>query len=62
MREPRCIAQLLHNHQATRPMDFTITHGKGRKGRKGVIIRQARRYNVASAFQRCLKVAGRIFK
>lgn len=59
MTEPRCIAQLLHNHQATRPMDFTITHGKGRKG---VIIRQARRYDVASAFQRCLKVAGRLFK
>jgi len=59
MTEPRCIAQLLHNHQATRPVDFTITHGKGRKG---VIIRQPRRYNVAGAFQRCLKVAGRLFK
>ncbi|TNV19707.1 hypothetical protein FH968_12705 [Buttiauxella sp. B2] len=59
MNEPRCIAQFLRNHQASRPMDFSITHGKGRKG---IIIRQPRRYDVASAFQRCLKVAGRIFK
>lgn len=59
MSEPRCIAQLLHNHQATRPMDFTITHGKGRQG---VIIRQARRYKIAGAFQRCLKVVGGVFK
>ncbi|KFC80576.1 hypothetical protein GBAG_2687 [Buttiauxella agrestis ATCC 33320] len=40
-------------------MEFTITHGKGRKG---LIIRQPRRYGVAGAFQRCLKVAGRLFK
>lgn len=59
MTEPRCIAQFLRNHQASRPMDFSITHGKGRKG---IIIRQPRRYDVAGAFQRCLKVAGRIFK
>ncbi|MCE0812922.1 hypothetical protein [Buttiauxella sp. S04-F03] len=59
MSEPRCIAQLLRNHQVRNPVDFTITHGKGRKG---VIIRQPRRYNVAGAFQRCLKMAGRLFK
>lgn len=35
MQEPRCIAQLLHC-ESHRPIDFTITHGKGRKG---IIIR-----------------------
>lgn len=59
MSEPRCIAQFLRNHQATRPMDFSITHGKGRKG---VIIRQPRRYDIAVIFHRCLKIAGRFIK
>ncbi|HEY1843671.1 MAG TPA: hypothetical protein VGH05_02295 [Buttiauxella sp.] len=54
MREPRCIAQLLLNHQATRPMDFYITHGKGRQG---VIIRQARRPG-KTTFVRWLKSKG----
>lgn len=57
MTEPRCIAQLLHNHQATRPIDFTITHGKGRQG---VIIRQPRRYR--KAICTCLKAVRRMFK
>ncbi|EOA4653409.1 hypothetical protein PSC86_004844, partial [Escherichia coli] len=35
MPEPRCIAQLLRN-ESPRAIDFTITHGKGRKG---IIIR-----------------------
>ncbi|HHW0261856.1 TPA: hypothetical protein ACURG1_002410 [Escherichia coli] len=35
MNEPRCIAQLLRN-ESPRAFDFTITHGKGRKG---IIIR-----------------------
>ncbi|MCX1997390.1 hypothetical protein JDV69_19320 [Escherichia coli] len=35
MQEPRCIAQLLRN-ESPRAIDFTITHGKGRKG---IIIR-----------------------
>ncbi|WP_284146319.1 hypothetical protein [Escherichia coli] len=30
MNEPRCIAQLLRN-ESPRAIDFTITHGKGRK-------------------------------
>ena len=35
MNEPRCIAQLLRN-ESPRAIDFTITHGQGRKG---IIIR-----------------------
>ena len=35
MNEPRCIAQLLRN-ESPRAIDFTSTHGKGRKG---IIIR-----------------------
>lgn len=31
MQEPRCIAQLLRN-ESPGAIDFTITHGKGRKG------------------------------
>ncbi|HGV0302254.1 TPA: hypothetical protein ACNFRT_001894 [Citrobacter freundii] len=33
--EPRCIAQLLRR-ESPKPVNFTITHGRGRKG---VIIR-----------------------
>lgn len=33
--KPRCIAQLLR-YQSPRSLDFTITHGRGRKG---IIIR-----------------------
>lgn len=57
MNEPRCIAQLLHNNQATRPIDFTITHGKGRQG---VVIRQPRRYG--KVIRTCLKAVRRIIK
>ncbi|VFS30390.1 Uncharacterised protein [Enterobacter cancerogenus] len=35
MNEPRCIAQLLRN-ESPNPINFTITHGRGRKG---IIIR-----------------------
>lgn len=34
-KEPRCIAQLLRR-ESSKPVNFTITHGKGRKG---IIIR-----------------------
>ena len=33
--EPRCIAQLLRR-ESPKPVNFTITHGRGRKG---IIIR-----------------------
>lgn len=39
MQQPISIAPLLWNHQTTRALDMTITHGKGRKG---VIIRTRR--------------------
>jgi hypothetical protein len=39
MKEPRCIAQLLRNQQNRSPINFTITHGQGRKG---IIIRTAK--------------------
>ncbi|NIH44249.1 hypothetical protein [Enterobacter asburiae] len=35
MKEPRCIAQLLRN-ESPNPINFTITHGRGRRG---IIIR-----------------------
>ena len=35
IKEPRCIAQLLRNQSPAR-INFTITHGRGRKG---IIIR-----------------------
>ncbi|CZX77543.1 Uncharacterised protein [Enterobacter ludwigii] len=35
MKEPRCIAQLLRR-ESPNPINFTITHGRGRKG---IIIR-----------------------
>lgn len=37
MKTPISIAQMLWNHQVSRPMNASITHGKGRKG---IIIRQ----------------------
>ncbi len=48
MKEPRCIAQLLRN-ESPRPVNSTITHGKGRKGliirtRKLGIIARAKSY------------------
>lgn len=35
MTEPRCIAQLLR-YESPNPINFTVTHGRGRKG---IIIR-----------------------
>ncbi len=55
MSEPRCIAQLLHYHQVEQPLDFTITHGKGRQG---VIIRQ-RCFSVAALLYRLKKWRGK---
>lgn len=52
MQEPRCIAQLLRNQQGSNQIDFTITHGRGRKG---VIIR-TRKISRVSAFLRFLGV------
>lgn len=52
MQEPRCIAQLLRNEQSTDRINFTITHGRGRKG---VIIRP-RKISRVSAFLRFLGV------
>ena len=42
MNEPRCIAQLLRN-ESPRAIDFTITHGKGRKG---IIIRTKKQFTL----------------
>ncbi|EPO5937725.1 hypothetical protein ACUCGV_004184 [Escherichia coli] len=39
MKEPRCIAQLLRR-ESPNPINFTITHGRGRKG---IIIRTRKR-------------------
>lgn len=38
MTEPRCIAQLLRNESPT-PINFTITHGRARRG---IIIRTSK--------------------
>lgn len=43
MKEPRCIAQLLRNQSPAR-INFTITHGRGRKG----IIIRTRKLSVIS--------------
>nr|DAY48405.1 MAG TPA: hypothetical protein [Caudoviricetes sp.] len=50
MNEPRCIAQLLRN-ESPRAMDFTITHGRGRKG----IIICTKKQSVISAVFAFLK-------
>ncbi|HCW3068587.1 hypothetical protein ACV8VZ_16090 [Citrobacter freundii] len=46
MNEPRCIAQLLRN-ESPRAMDFTITHGRGRKG---IIIRTKKQSVISAVF------------
>ncbi|HHT1952042.1 TPA: hypothetical protein ACTYKV_003116 [Citrobacter farmeri] len=46
MNEPRCIAQLLRN-ESPRAMDFTITHGRGRKG---IIIRTKKSSAISAVF------------
>ncbi|ASK77096.1 MULTISPECIES: hypothetical protein [Klebsiella/Raoultella group] len=45
MTEPRCIAQLLRRESPSQ-VNFTITHGRGRKG----IIIRTREPNILSVF------------
>lgn len=52
MTEPRCIAQLLRNQQGANHINFTITHGRGRKG----IIIRTRKISRVSTFLRFLGV------
>ncbi|WP_368300795.1 hypothetical protein [Kluyvera sichuanensis] len=52
MTEPRCIAQLLRNQQGENHINFTITHGRGRKG----IIIRSRKISRVSAFLHFLGV------
>lgn len=52
MNEPRCIAQLLRNESPT-PINFTITHGRGRKG---IIIRTSRPGIFAVIVKRIMKI------
>lgn len=52
MQEPRCIAQLLRSQQGANHINFTITHGRGRKG----IIIRPRKISRASAFLHFLGV------
>lgn len=52
MTEPRCIAQLLRNQQGANHINFTITHGRGRKG----IIIRTHKIGHVSAFLRFLGV------
>ncbi|HEM8020260.1 hypothetical protein [Enterobacter ludwigii] len=53
MNEPRCIAQLLRNESPT-PINFTITHGRGRKG----IIIRTRKPGILDAVKRIIKKSG----
>ncbi|AGH75434.1 hypothetical protein ETAC_16565 [Edwardsiella piscicida C07-087] len=46
MNEPRCIAQLLRG-ESQRAIDFTITHGRGRKG---IIIRTKKPSAMSAVF------------
>lgn len=50
MQNPISLAPLLWNHQTARPMNNSITHGKGRKG----IIIYSRRSMRAVAVKRFL--------
>ncbi|KTQ62199.1 hypothetical protein NS29R_01380 [Enterobacter hormaechei subsp. xiangfangensis] len=52
MQEPRCIAQLLRN-ESPRALDFTITHGRGRKG---IIIRTRKPGILAAVVKRIMKI------
>lgn len=52
MNEPSCIAQLLRNQQGANNIDFTITHGRGRKG----IIIRTRKISRVSSFLRFMRV------
>ncbi|MHA0962622.1 hypothetical protein [Enterobacter cancerogenus] len=52
MQEPRCIAQLLRN-ESPRALDFTITHGRGRRG---IIIRTRKPGILAVVVKRIMKI------
>lgn len=52
MQEPRCIAQLLRN-ESPRALDFTITHGRGRRG---IIIRTRKPGILAVVVKRIIKI------
>lgn len=54
MTEPRCIAQLLRN-ESPNPVNFTITHGRGRKG---IIIRTRKPGIVDVVLKRIIKLRG----
>jgi hypothetical protein len=51
--EPRCIAQLLRRESPSL-MNFTITHGRGRKG----IIIRSRKLGVIETLRRLVKKRG----
>ncbi|MCE6966088.1 hypothetical protein K6W81_19725 [Enterobacter sp. MW07] len=53
MNEPRCIAQLLRT-ESPNPIDFHITHGRGRKG----IIIRTRKPGILADFKRFIKSRG----
>lgn len=53
MNEPRCIAQLLRG-ESPNPVNFTITHGKGRKG----IIFRTRQPGIITKVKRFLHSRG----
>ncbi|WP_391487676.1 hypothetical protein [Leclercia tamurae] len=51
MNEPRCIAQLLR-YESPNPINFTITHGRGRKG----IIIRTRKPGILTVVKRIIKM------
>lgn len=51
MNEPRCIAQLLR-YESQNPINFTITHGRGRKG----IIIRTRKTGILAVLKRIIKM------
>ncbi len=51
MTEPRCIAQLLR-YESPNPINFTVTHGRGRKG----IIIRARKPGILAVVKRIIKM------
>jgi len=51
MAEPRCIAQLLR-YESPNPINFTVTHGRGRKG----IIIRTRRPGILAVVKRIIKM------
>ena len=54
MKEPRCIAQLLRN-ESPNPINFTITHGRGRRG---IIIRTRKPGIFDVVFKRIIQLRG----